>query len=285
MLNVTKVLTSIVANRAAEHYRALYPSVPRSYLDQVVSVVYAAFQRIDSCNALYHNVEHTAHVTLVGLEILKAKQLAEGSVEANVWGDTVVALMCHDIGYARELCSGDSATQVVTGADGQVLTPGQGRSDAVLMPVHVNRGKFFVEEQLLSSKLADIAFINACIERTRFPVPDDPGYAQTADYPGLVRGADLIGQLSDPRYLQKLPAVFYEFEEIGFNVAMGYRSPGDLLASYPAFFETRVEPYIDAAVGYLQQTDEGRDIVSHLYANLDQARKYDPAMMAAAANS
>ena len=104
-------------------------------------------------------------------------------------------------------------------------------------------------------------------------------------YPGLVRGADLIGQLSDPRYLQKLPAVFYEFEEIGFNVAMGYRSPGDLLASYPAFFETRVEPYIDAAVGYLQQTDEGRDILSHLYANLDQARKYDPAMMAAAANS
>ena len=53
------------------------------------------------------------------------------------------------------------------------------------------------------------------IENTRFPVPhaDDP--KAMADFPGLVRAADLIGQLADPNYLRKLPNLFYEFEETG----------------------------------------------------------------------
>lgn len=37
------------------------------------------------------------------------------------------------------------------------------------------------------------------------------------NYPGLVQAADLIGQLSDPRYLKKISALFYEFQETGFN--------------------------------------------------------------------
>ncbi|MEY3329586.1 MAG: hypothetical protein RLZZ115_2469, partial [Cyanobacteriota bacterium] len=39
------------------------------------------------------------------------------------------------------------------------------------------------------------------IELTRFPVPNDEEHRGTSDYPGLIRAADLIGQLADPRYI------------------------------------------------------------------------------------
>ena len=43
------------------------------------------------------------------------------------------------------------------------------------------------------------------IEHTRFPVPDDEAHESTDDFPGLVRAADLIGQLADINYLRKQP--------------------------------------------------------------------------------
>ena len=74
----------------------------------------------------------------------------------------------------------------------------------------------------------DTLVIERNIEHTRFPVPEDETHADTADYPGLVRAADLIGQLADVNYLRKIPALFAEFNEIGTNKKLGYRNPADL---------------------------------------------------------
>ena len=272
MLNVTKVLTSIVSECAAEHFRAMYPRASGARLDLAVTVAHTALSAIARSDALYHNVEHTAHVTLVGLQILRAKQERERAVSPETWCNTVIALLCHDIGYVRGLCRADNSNALSTGLEGQTFRVVAGASDAVLMPIHVNRGKRFIAENFFDSDLVDSSFVNACIERTRFPVPVDPWYAQTDDYPGLVRAADLIGQLSDPRYLNKLSAIFYEFEEVGFNNALGYMRPGDLLTSYPAFFDNSVAPYIGVGVGYLEGSAEGREILTQLYANLNTAR-------------
>ncbi len=284
MLNVTTVLTSIVSECATEHFRALYPRASGARLDLAVTVAHTALATIARSDALYHNVEHTAHVTLVGLQILKAKQDRERGVSPETWCNTVIALLCHDIGYVRGLCRADSSTALASGLEGQTFRAVVGTSDAVLMPVHVNRGKRFIDEHFFDSDLVDTCFVNACIERTRFPVPDDPWYAQTDDFPGLVRAADLIGQLSDPRYLSKLSAIFYEFEEVGFNNTLGYNRPGDLLTAYPTFFDKSVAPYIGVAASYLERSAEGRDILSHLYGNLATARAGLPGELRAVAN-
>ena len=285
MLNVTNVLTAIVSERATDHFRTLYPCASGARLDLAVTVAHTALAAIARSDALYHNVEHTAHVTLVGLQILKAKQERERVLSPETWCNTVIALLCHDIGYVRGLCRADSTGALSTGLDGQTFRTVAGTSDAVLMPVHVNRGKRFIEEHFFASDMVDTRFVSACIERTRFPVPDDPWYAQTDDFPGLVRAADLIGQLSDPRYLCKLSAIFYEFEEIGFNNSLGYVHPGDLLTAYPSFFDNSVAPYIGVGASYLEQTDDGREILGHLYANLATARAGQQAGLRAVANS
>src|SRR3712207_7543267 len=61
-------------------------------------------------------------------------------------------------------------------------------------------------------------------------------YAETDTEAGLLRAADLIGQLADPFYPRKLNALFHELEEIGCNKRLGYASPADVADLYPRFF-------------------------------------------------
>ncbi len=276
MLNVTQLLAAEVANRLGANFAVSFGGADSGHLALATQVSGDALRRIAASDALYHNVEHTVYVTLVGLQILLGKQILEGDVSRDDWLNVVVALSCHDIGYVRGICLSDAKERIATGVSNHTIRLGEGSSDATLMPIHVDRGKRFVAENYAQGEaMVDISLVQACIERTRFPVPNEATYLQNGDYPGLVRGADLIGQLSDPRYLNKLSAVFYEFEEIGFNSNTGYRQPRDLLDAYPSFYERNVVPFIPESVRYLEQTKDGREILHSLYRNLDLARARD----------
>ena len=139
-----------------------------------------------------------------------------------------------------------------------------------MTPYHVSRSKVFVRERFGKAQLAqfDTLVIERNIEHTRFPVPKDETHANTADYPGLVRAADLIGQLADVNYPRKISALFAEFNEIGANEKLGYHSPADLRAKYPEFFWTTVRPYIGDGLRYLSVTQEGKLWISNLYAHV-----------------
>ncbi|GAG78731.1 unnamed protein product, partial [marine sediment metagenome] len=71
--------------------------------------------------------------------------------------------------------------------------------------------------------------IAQAIELTRFPFPDDEDHKETDTEAGLVRAADLIGQLADPNYLQKLNALYHELVETGTADQMGLTSSADLV--------------------------------------------------------
>jgi hypothetical protein len=283
MLNVTQLLTEEVARRIDSAFEAMFGDADRDHMQLAKDAAAAALSHIATSDALYHNVEHTVHVTIVGLEILKAKHARELSVTPGDWLNTVVAMLCHDIGYVRGICEADDGERLANGIGTQSTRIAIERSDAALMPIHVDRGKRYIEEHFATHTLVDTLAVQACIERTRFPVPIEAWYQQNGDYPGLVRGADLIGQLSDPRYLSKLSAIFYEFEEVGFNEGMGYRMPGDLLEAYPIFFEKSVDPYIVDSIDFLETTVAGREIIENLYQNLNSARQ--PEVFAAAAGN
>jgi hypothetical protein len=93
-------------------------------------------------------------------------------------------------------------------------------------------------------------------------VPEDEEHESTDDPPGLVRAADLIGQLADINYLRKQPALFNEFQETGTSEKLGYKSVADLRDNYPDFFWQKVRPYIGDAL------QEGQQWVANLYANV-----------------
>lgn len=281
MLNPTSLIIDNFLDQLRLGYTRTYGSFKSDYGDIIAWAGSMALENIANSDALYHNVEHTIYVTLVGQEILRGKHLREGGVYCEDWLHFMISLLCHDIGYVKGVCRQDRSAErlYATGEGDTMICLPPGATDASLTPYHVDRGKRFIEERFGTHRLIDAYEIQCNIELTRFPVPSDGDHADTVNYPGLVRAADLIGQLSDPRYLQKIPALFYEFEETGVNKTLGYRNPGDLRANYPSFFWNVVSPYIQTALRHLELTQEGKQIIANLYANVFRVEHEKPLLV------
>jgi hypothetical protein len=201
---------------------------------------------------------------------LHGRHVSVGGVTPHDWLHFIVSLLCHDIGYVRGICRADSDGNYVTNLAGDTVSVPEGSTDAALTPYHVARSKLFVRERFGKVGLSHLnsVVIEANIEHTRFPVPKDEQHAPTDDFPGLLRAADLIGQLADINYLRKTSALFTEFRETGMSDALKYNSAADLRASYPRFFWQVVRPYIEDALRYLRVTHEGQLWIANLYANV-----------------
>jgi hypothetical protein len=157
----------------------------------------------------------------------------------------------------------------VTNLAGEKLCVPEGATDASMTPYHVARSKLFVRERFSKALVhVDTAEIEANIQHTHFPVPEGEHHKATDDFPGLVRAADLIGQRGDINYLRKQPALFNEFRETGMSDKLRYESVEDLLANYPDFFWKTVRPYIGDALRFLRITQEGKQWIANLYANV-----------------
>jgi hypothetical protein len=273
MFNPTERMISTCIERLQSGYRHTYGSLKSDYADLISWGATLALESIANSDALYHDVEHTVLVTLAGQEILRGKHLREGSVSCQDWLYVIISLLCHDVGYVKGICQQDKTAErlYATGLEDIMISLPFGTTDASLTFCHVDRSKLFIEERFGTHGLIDTQAIKRNIELTRFPVPADEDYLDTVNYPGLVRAADLIGQLSDPYYLQKMSALFYEFEETGVNKTLGYHNPGDLRKNYPAFYRNVVSGYIQPALRYLEMTLSGKQIIANLYANLFRA--------------
>ncbi|XWK90523.1 MAG: Npun_R2479 family HD domain-containing metalloprotein [Phormidium sp.] len=270
MFNATQILIDTFVEQLREGYHRTYGGLKHDYEDIIGWAGSMALENIANSDALYHNVEHTILVTLVGQEILRGKHIREGGVSSEDWLHYIISLLCHDIGYVKGVCRQDKEEEELyaTGKDGGMVKLPPGASDASLTPYHVDRGKLFISERFGGHKLIDAEIIKRSIELTRFPVPSVGDHQDTVNYAGLVRAADLIGQLSDPRYLKKITSLYYEFEETGVNKALNYRHPGDLRRNYSKFYWNGVFPFIKDALRYLQLTQQGKQIIANLYSNV-----------------
>jgi hypothetical protein len=270
MLNLRKYTIDIVVDELKRAYRRTYSDMQPSFANIIAWSARLALENIANSDALYHNMEHTIQVTLAGQAILEGKHLCEGGVTPRDWMHVTIALLCHDIGYVRGVCRLDRHGVYATGRGEEVVAITPTGTDAVLTPYHVDRSKQFVYERFGGTQLEDGAVdagvLAAYIEMTRFPVRDGEGRQDTLGYGGLVRAADYVGQLGDPNYLRKAAALYYEFEETGTNMRHGYQSPGDLRATFASFYWGVVSPYIQEALHYLRQTQEGQEWIAQLSA-------------------
>ncbi|MFT5469490.1 MAG: hypothetical protein ACI8UO_004611 [Verrucomicrobiales bacterium] len=229
-----------------------------------------ALDRIGSSDMLYHNVDHTMMVTIAGQEILTGKQISDSGLTPKDWVEFTVATLCHDIGYVRGVCSDDEENEFVTQVGEPKITLGPDTTDAMLTPHHVDRGKVFVCERFGNNSLLDISAERMAefIEYTRFPPTKSETKTSFKELPDLVRAADLIGQLGDPGYLRKIPALYYEFEQLGMNEKLGYTNPGQMRENYGNFFWGMVYPYIKDAITYLEATERGRQWIATLFSHV-----------------
>jgi hypothetical protein len=267
MFNPSSVVIEAFLVELRSHYFNLFGDNADD-MQQIAAAGRNALEIIANSDAPYHDMNHTIMVTMVGTEILRGKLLIEGNITASDWVHFVISLLNHDIGYARGICRADRSGRYAINDDYETISPPPGATDAVLTPFHVDRAQLYIRERFQDDDRIDVDIICRNIERTRFPVPSEDDHQESTDLPGLLRAADLIGQLADPQYINKIGRLFAEFSETGQVKKMGYNSAADLRADYPKFFWEVVSPFITEGIRYLRRTQDGQAWVANLYANV-----------------
>ena len=273
MITVPALAAEALGSFLSEDMKRRFGSSHARLTELIPSVARLALECIGNTDALYHNVEHTMLVTLVGHDIMKGRALLAPTLPGD-YAHFIVACLMHDIGYVRGILKGDEADEFIIDAQGGKVRLPRGSSDAALTPYHVDRSKLFVLSRIETIDGLDAARIARAIEYTRFPISASADEKnETEDEGMLLRAADMIGQLGDPQYLRKTNALYHEFKEIGINAQYGYTTPADLIDGYSQFYWSRISPYVQAAMRYLNVTSSGRQWIANLNSNVFRSER------------
>ena len=177
------VVATALAEQLVRNYREMFGDKHPNYASALHATTKLVIERIANSDALYHDSDHTVMVTVVGQEILKGRALVE-DINALDWVHFTVATLCHDVGYLRGLCPGDTESTFVISDKGDTVEAPRGASDAFLTPYHIERSKIFVRDRCRHVDFLDAERIARAIELTRFPVPDDNDHAGHQDRGG-----------------------------------------------------------------------------------------------------
>ena len=103
MFEPAAVLAGAFAEHLVDDFHLVYGKREPDHGSTIRAIAQLAVERISSSDALYHDVQHTMMVTLVGQTILRGRIMVE-EVTPEDWLHFTVATLCHDLGLpARRL--------------------------------------------------------------------------------------------------------------------------------------------------------------------------------------
>ena len=172
-------------------------------------------------NTKYHNLDHTCGVTLATVRLvhglhIQGKSLLSKNIELGL-----ISAMFHDTGLIQ-------TENELTGTGAQ-YTIGHEERSITLMENHLSGNGFSAED------INDCRHIIRCTILT-LPITEIPFRSKEIKTMGKVLGsADLIAQMSDRSYLEKLPLLFMEFEEAQMP---GFETPLELFKNTEQFYHS-----------------------------------------------
>src|ERR1700751_4016489 len=167
MMTVPELAAEALGEFLGSYMRRRFGSSQAHLAEMVPSIARLSIECIGNSDALYHNVEHTMLVTLVGYDIMKGRSMLNPTYPSD-YAHLLVACMLHDIGYVRGILNGDGNDGYVIDAKGNKAKLPRGSSDAALLPYHVDRSKLFVMDRIAKVEVLDAERIARAIEFTRF---------------------------------------------------------------------------------------------------------------------
>src|SRR5262250_3947874 len=117
MFTVPELAAEAVGDFLGNYMRRRFGSGHDRLVEMVPSIARIALECIGNSDALYHNVEHTMLVTLVGYDIMRGRALLRPTY-AHDFAHLIVACLLHDIGYVRGILKGDGDDGYVIDAKG-----------------------------------------------------------------------------------------------------------------------------------------------------------------------
>src|ERR1700738_2068783 len=134
MITVPELAAEALGSFLTTHMSRRFGSTHANLIEALQSAARLALECIGNSDALYHNVEHTMLVTLVGYDIMKGRSLL-ASTSASDYAHLIAACLFHDIGFVRGILTGDGEDGYVIDANGGKVKLPRGSSDAALMYV------------------------------------------------------------------------------------------------------------------------------------------------------
>lgn len=176
----------------------------------------------------YHNLHHTMDVFLCAVRLAHGVHIGGTPLTEREITWIMLATLMHDIGYAQllEEDSGSGAQHTLT---------------------HVGRGIKFMQHYLLEHDFppgfaAPIGYLmnstNPALDFDSIEFPDK----RTRLLAQIVGSADIVGQMADRSYLEKLLFLYLEFQEARFG---NYASLHDLLCQTKHFYDVTREKKLD----------------------------------------
>jgi len=203
-------------------------------LEGIFNGSYPGFQ---ASNTPYHNLEHTNAVVLATARLLHGLHLDDGArFSGSQLLVALLAAMFHDTGLIPK----DEETK---GSGARYLVGHEKRSIA-LAAAYMRENGFSEAER---------ADCGACIMATSLGKPlaeitfSGPATALVAK---VLASADLLAQMADRAYLEKLPLLYREFAEAGVE---GYRSELDLLRKTIDFYRSHAHPRLLLELGNVKR--------------------------------
>jgi HD superfamily phosphodiesterase len=112
MRTIAAIAAKNLGKFLAKDFRQIFGSTQEDRAERLSSLARSRMECLGRTDALYHNLEHTMLVTLVGRDILRGRTLTE-RIEPTDYDHLIVACLLHDIGYVRSVLRGDTKTNFV----------------------------------------------------------------------------------------------------------------------------------------------------------------------------
>ena len=202
-----------------------FESLDRVFTD-IVKLFKGNYFGYQECLTGYHDIKHTTDAMLAAIRLMHGASLQGETVTPAGVTLGIISSLMHDTGYILNM--EDDA-----------------RSGGKYTLVHIDRSIEFMQNYIETNNLSNDAFLGCqdilhCtgfktdIDKIKFDSPE-------CELIGKIMGtADLVGQMADRTYLEKLPFLYHEFREANIDT---YSSVMDLFEKSQDFYAATLKSF------------------------------------------
>jgi hypothetical protein len=213
-----------ILNEVRRHFYSVYDRESFSPVERGFMLIAALFRGdfpgYKRCSTAYHDFNHTLDTFLATARILDGYAVSDGTISMSVARRVLLAALFHDAGYIQE--EGDNEG---TGAK--------------YTQHHVERSEQFVFKNastfgLTQEDAEEISLLIRFTDMSCELVSMNNHSSEKALVGKMLGTADLLGQMADRTYLEKLLFLYHEFREAGIE---GFATEFDIIRKTKGFYE------------------------------------------------
>ena len=236
--------------------RAISPRHDLAPIDQTFALTELASQgRLIGYSSLltpYHDQGHVLEVVLCSARLLHGLHLAGKPVDRLCIDAALIGALLHDSGYLMA-----QHEQAGTGAQ--------------FTQIHVARGVMFAEVRLHGVLTPDLlgAVTRVILATDHRPIAVMPEFENPSEQLAawVTATADLVGQMSNREYLERLLLLYFEFREAGISFFSDVHDLLEKTGSFYTLMNGRLQRELGNLTPYLtQHFDQARGVKRNFYA-------------------